>query len=170
MDCKIGINAYGQIAAKLISMAEDLVRNRKAFYDYHIIDTWEAGVALLGTEVKSLRNGRANIQDAYVDAVSGELWLKQANISPYDFGTYSNHDPLRPRKLLMRKEEIRRVVGKVERKGLTIIPLAIYLNARGKIKVKIALAEGKSKGDKREALKEREAKREMDRVRKGDRE
>jgi SsrA-binding protein len=150
-------------------MANDLVRNRKAFHDYHVLDTWEAGIALVGTEVKSLRNGRGNLQDAFVDAISGELWLKQANISPYDFGTYANHDPLRPRKLLLRREEIKRIIAKAERKGLTLIPLAVYLNARGKIKVKIALAEGKTKGDKREALKEREAQREMDRVRKGDR-
>jgi SsrA-binding protein len=151
-------------------MAEDLIRNRKAFHDYHMIDTWEAGIVLLGTEVKSLRNGRGNLQDAYVDAVSGELWLKQANISLYEFGTYANHDPLRPRKLLLHNEEIRRITNKVDRKGLTVIPLAIYLNSRGKIKIKIALAEGKSRGDKREALKEREAKREMDRIRKGGRE
>ncbi|MCL1893439.1 MAG: SsrA-binding protein SmpB [Holophagaceae bacterium] len=148
-------------------MANDLVRNRKAFHDYHVIDTWEAGVALLGTEVKSLRNGKGNLQDAFVDSISGELWLKQANISPYDFGTYANHDPLRPRKLLLHREEIKKIVAKVDRKGLTIIPLAIYINARGKIKIKIALAEGKSRGDKREALKAREAKREMDRIRKG---
>jgi len=151
-------------------MADDLVRNRKAFHDYHIFDKWEAGIALLGTEVKSLRNGRGNLQDAFVDVISGELWLKQANISPYDFGTYANHESLRPRKLLLRSEEIKRIIAKVDRKGLTVIPLAIYLNARGKIKIKIALAEGKSRGDKREALKEREAKREMDRFRKGDRE
>jgi len=151
-------------------MAKDLVRNRKAFHDYHIIDTWEAGIALLGTEVKSLRNGKGNLQDAFVDTVSGELWLKQANISLYEFGTYANHDPLRPRKLLLHGEDIRRIINKVDRKGLTIIPLAVYLNSRGMIKVKIALAEGKAKGDKREALKEREAKREMDRVRKGGRE
>jgi len=147
-----------------------LVRNRKAFHDYHVLETWEAGIALLGTEVKSLRSGRGNLQDAYIVAVSGELWLKQANISAYEFGTYANHEPLRPRKLLLHGTEIKRIAGRSERKGLTIIPLAIYLNQRGKIKVKIALAEGKSKGDKREALKEREAKREMDRIRKGDRE
>ena len=154
----------------LSSMAEDLVRNRRAFHDYQVIDTWEAGVALLGTEVKSLRNGRGNLQDAFVDAVSGELWLKQANINAYEFGTYANHDPLRARKLLLHSEEIRRIASRAERKGLTIIPLAIYLNSKGIIKVKIALAEGKSRGDKREALKEREAKREMDRIRKGGRE
>ena len=149
-------------------MSEDLVRNRKALHTFHIVDTWEAGIVLLGTEVKSLRGGHGQLQDAYVDAHDGELWLKQAHISPYEFGTYANHDPLRPRKLLLNRSEIEKIIGKVTRKGLTVIPLAMYLDARGKIKVKIALAEGKTLGDKREALKEREQKREMDRVRKGD--
>ncbi len=151
-------------------MSEDLVRNRKALHDYHILETWEAGLALLGTEVKALRAGRGQLQDAYVDAVAGELWLKQAHISPYEFGTYANHEPLRARKLLLRKAEIAKMTSKVVRKGLTLIPLAIYLNAKGLIKVKIALAEGKGHGDKREALKAREQKRELDRIRKGDRE
>lgn len=151
-------------------MAEDLVRNRKALHDYHVLETWEAGIVLLGTEVKSLRAGQGQLQDAYVDLTDGELWLKQAHISPYAFGTYANHEPLRPRKLLLNKAEITRMTAKVVRKGLTLVPLAIYLNAKGKIKVKVALAEGKSRGDKREALKAREAKRELDRVRKGDRE
>ncbi|MDE3034059.1 MAG: SsrA-binding protein SmpB [Acidobacteriota bacterium] len=151
-------------------MSEDLVRNRKALHDYHILETWEAGIALLGTEVKALRTGRGQLQDAYVDAVDGELWLKQAHISPYEFGTYANHEPLRPRKLLLHKAEIAKMTAKVVRKGLTLIPLALYLNAKGTIKVRIALAEGKGHGDKREALKEREQKRELDRIRKGARE
>jgi SsrA-binding protein len=151
-------------------MSEDLVRNRKALHDYHILETWEAGLALLGTEVKALRAGRGQLQDAYVDVVDGELWLKQAHISPYEFGTYANHAPLRPRKLLLHKAEIAKMTSKVVRKGLTLIPLAVYLNAKGVIKVKLALAEGKGHGDKREALKEREQKREMDRIRKGARE
>lgn len=150
-------------------MSEDLVRNRKALHDYHIEDTWEAGIALLGTEVKALRGGHGQLQDAYVDAQDGELWLKQANISPYTFGTDSNHDPLRPRKLLLNRVEIAKILSRSVRKGFTIIPLAIYLNEKNIIKVKIALASGKTQGDKREALKERESKREMDRVRKGDR-
>ena len=149
-------------------MSEDLVRNRKALHAFHILDTWEAGVQLLGTEVKSLRGGHGQLQDAYVDTNDGEMWLKQANISPYEFGTYANHDPLRPRKLLLNRAEINKIAAKVTRKGLTVIPLAIYLDGRGRIKVRIALAEGKTMGDKREALKEREQKREMDRVRKGD--
>lgn len=151
-------------------MGEDLVRNRKAFHDYHIEDTWEAGLALVGTEVKALRGGHGQLQDAYVDAQDGELWLKQANISPYKFGTDSNHDPLRPRKLLLNRAEIDKILSRSVRKGFTIIPLAIYLNEKNIIKVKIALASGKTQGDKREALKERESRREMDRVRKGDRE
>ncbi len=151
-------------------MSEDLVRNRKALHDYHILETWEAGVALLGTEVKALRAGRGQLQDAYVDAVDGELWLKQAHISPYEFGTYANHEPLRPRKLLLHKAEIAKMTAKVVRKGLTLIPLAIFLNGKGLIKVKLALAEGKGHGDKREALKAREQKRELDRIRKGERE
>lgn len=150
-------------------MAEDLVRNRKALHNYHVLETWEAGIALLGTEVKALRTGRGQIQDAYVDATGGELWLKQAHISPYEFGTDANHEPLRPRKLLMKRAEIHKILSKVERKGYTLIPLAIYLTPRGLIKVRIALAEGKTLGDKRESLREREQKREMDRVRKGDR-
>ena len=150
-------------------MTEDLVRNRKALHAFHVLDTWEAGIALLGTEVKALRGGHGQLQDAYVDTAGGELWLKQANISPYEFGNLANHDPLRPRTLLLHAAEIHKILGKVERKGFTVIPLAIYLNPQGKIKVRIALAEGKTMGDKREALKEREQKREMDRIRKGDR-
>ena len=149
-------------------MSEDLVRNRKALHAFHVLDTWEAGIVLLGTEVKALRGGHGQLQDAYVEVSGTELWLKQANISPYDFGTYANHEPLRPRKLLLHRAEIHKISSKVERKGFTVIPLAIYLDPRGKIKVRIALAEGKTMGDKRDALREREQKREMDRIRKGD--
>lgn len=148
-------------------MAEDLVRNRKAHHAFHILESWEAGLALRGTEVKSLRAGKGQLQDAFVDVQGTELWLKQAHISPYDFGTDANHDPLRPRKLLLNRAEITKIIAKATRKGYTIVPLAIYLTPKGLIKVKIALAEGKTLGDKREALKEREHKREMDRVRKG---
>jgi len=151
-------------------MGDDLVRNRKALHHYHILDTWEAGIVLLGTEVKSLRAGQGQLQDAYVDVVDGELWLKQANISPFEKGSWTNHEPLRARKLLLKKAEIKKIAAKVDRKGLTLVPLAIYLNEKGKIKLKVALAEGKQAADKKEALKEREAKREMDRVRKGERE
>ena len=151
-------------------MSEDLVRNRKALHNYNILETWEAGVVLQGTEVKALRAGLGQLQDAYVDLTNGELWLKQAHISPYAFGTDANHEPLRPRKLLLNRAEIHRIESKVERKGYTLVPLAIYLSPRGIIKVRVALAEGKTLGDKRESLMEREQKREMDRIRKGDRE
>ncbi|HJU84212.1 MAG TPA: SsrA-binding protein SmpB [Holophagaceae bacterium] len=151
-------------------MGEDLVRNRRALHLYHILDTWEAGLALLGTEVKALRAGQGQLQDAYVDVVDGELWLKQAHISPFEKGSWTNHDALRTRKLLLHKAEIKKIAAKVDRKGLTLVPLAIYLNDQGKIKLKLALAEGKQAADKKAALKEREAKREMDRVRKGERE
>ncbi len=151
-------------------MAEDLVRNRKALHDYHILDTWEAGLVLLGTEVKALRAGKGQLQDAYVDLVDGELWLKQAHISPYEQGGYVNHEPLRPRKLLLSKAEIRKIASKVDRKGYTLVALALYLSERGKVKLKLALAEGKKAPDKKDALKEREAKRDMDRIRKGARE
>ena len=145
-------------------MTEDLVRNRKALFAYHVLETWEAGLALLGTEVKALRTGRGQLQDAYVDVVDGELWLKQAHISPYEFGTHANHDPLRPRKLLLRRAEIDKILKAVTRKGYTLVPLAIYLNARGLIKTRIALAEGKQGRDKRDALKERDQKRELDKA------
>jgi SsrA-binding protein len=151
-------------------MAEDLVRNRKAFHHYHVLETWEAGLALVGTEVKSLRAGKGQLQDAYVDVAEGELWLRQAHISPYEFGSFTNHDPLRSRKLLLHRAEIKKLIAKVDRKGLTIIPLALYLNDRGKVKIRVALCEGKQAPAKKEALKQREAKREMDRVRKGARE
>ncbi len=151
-------------------MGSDLVRNRKAAHDFILHETWECGIVLLGSEVKSLRAGKGHLQDAYVDGHEGELWLRQANITPYSHGGYVNHEALRPRKLLLHAEEIRKILFKVERKGYTLVPLAIYLSPRGLIKVKIALAEGKKLGDKREALKEREGKREMDRIRKGARE
>lgn len=149
-------------------MSEILVRNRKALHDYQILDTWEAGIALQGTEVKALRAGKGQLQDAFVDIQDGELWLKQAHINPYEFGTYANHESLRPRKLLLHNTEIHKITSKATRKGFTVIALDFHLTERGLIKVKIALAEGKSQGDKREALKEREQKREMDRIRKGE--
>ncbi len=149
-------------------MSEDLVRNRKALHNYHVEQTWEAGIALQGTEVKSLRAGQGQLQDAYVDAVSGELWLKQAHISPFEKGSWTNHETLRPRKLLLRKAEILKIIKAVDRKGYTLVPLAIYLTEKGLIKVKIALAVGKDMASKKEALKARDAKREMDRIRKGD--
>ncbi|MDZ7830924.1 MAG: SsrA-binding protein SmpB [Desulfobacterales bacterium] len=142
-----------------------IAENRKARHEFHIDDEIEAGMVLRGTEVKSLREGRANLKDAYANIKNGELYLYQVHISPYPFAYYDNHAPLRPRKLLLHKSELKRLIGKVREKGFTLVPLRIYFK-NGKAKVKIALARGKRKYDKREAIKERDLKREMDREKK----
>ncbi len=138
--------------------------NRKARHDFHIVEEIEAGMVLKGTEVKSLRQGRANLKDAYGRFnKQGELYLYQMHISPYPFAYYDNHDPERPRKLLLHKSELKRLYGKIREKGFTLIPLRVYFK-QGKAKVGIALARGKRLYDKREAIKEREVRREMDRA------
>lgn len=141
---------------------EDLVSNRKAFYNYEILETFEAGISLLGTEVKSLRNHGGNLQDSYIVLHHGEAFLKNASISPYRFGNIFNHEEKRERKLLLHKKEVLKLKSLTEEKGLTIIPLAMYLK-QGFIKVKIAVAKGKKDYDKRAAIKERESKREISR-------
>jgi SsrA-binding protein len=128
--------------------------NRKARHEYHIIDTWQAGIALRGPEVKSLREGKVAFQDAFARVERGEVWLYSLHISPYEQANRFNEDPVRPRKLLLRAEEIRRLAGKVEEKGLTLIPLDIHFS-RGYAKVTLALAKGKQLHDKREKLKKR---------------
>jgi SsrA-binding protein len=140
--------------------------NRKARYDYHIEETYETGIALLGCEVKSIRQGHANLRDSYAAAERGELFLYNCHISPYAQASRFNPDPLRPRKLLMHGEEIRRLVGKVEEKGLTLIPLRLYLRGRH-VKVELALARGKKQYDRREDIKRREADREVARASRG---
>jgi len=142
-----------------------VTENRKARHEFYIDDEIEAGVVLRGTEVKSLREGRANLKDAYANIKNGELYLYQVHISPYPYAYYDNHEPLRPRKLLLHKSELKRLIGKVREKGFTLVPLRIYFK-NGKAKVKIALARGKRKYDKREAIKERDIKRELDREKK----
>ena len=142
-----------------------VTENRKARHEFHIEDEIEAGMVLQGTEVKSLREGRANLKDAHGKIKNGELYLYQMHISPYPFAYYGNHEPERPRKLLLHKSELKRLVGKVQEKGFTLVPMRVYFK-NGKAKVKIALARGKRKFDKREAIKERDLKREMDRERK----
>jgi SsrA-binding protein len=137
--------------------------NRKAYHDYFIEETFEAGMSLQGTEVKSLRLGLANLTDSYAIVKNGEVFLFNANISPYPFGNIMNHEPLRTRKLLMHKEEIRKLIGKMTLKGFTLIPLKIYF-VRGKAKVLLGLAKGKKAFDKRETIKEKESKREVERV------
>ncbi|KAA3612049.1 MAG: SsrA-binding protein SmpB [Calditrichaeota bacterium] len=142
-------------------MSEKIITvNRKARHDYEILDTFEAGLVLLGTEVKSLRNGKANLKDSYARIRNAELWLFGVHISAYSHGTYNNHDPERDRKLLLHKKEIRKLIGRVEEAGLTLVPLKLYFK-RGKAKVQIALARGKRKFDKRQDIAKRDADREI---------
>ena len=140
-------------------------QNRKARYEYFILDQYEAGMVLLGTEVKSLRLGRVNIKDSYATVRGGEVFLYNMHIGTYPFAAHGNHEPLRPRKLLLHKQEIRRLTGKVKEKGQTLVPLQVYFKD-GKAKVMLALATGKRKYDKRESIRKREEKRELDRAKK----
>jgi SsrA-binding protein len=142
--------------------------NRKARHEYDILETFEAGIVLKGPEVKSLRDGRASFQDAFAHLERGEVWLEGVHVSPYEQANRFNVDPVRRRKLLLHREEIRRLVGKVEEKGLTLVPLQIYFS-RGHAKVTLALARGRKLHDKREALRRREQEREARRaVRRGE--
>jgi SsrA-binding protein len=139
------------------------IRNKSAFYEYHIEDKYEAGMVLTGTEVKSLREGKASFNDSYCFIHKGELWIKSLHISEYSHGTYSNHDPLRERKLLLRKKELKKIDAKTREKGYTIIPLRIFFNEKGLAKIQIGLGKGKKLHDKRETIKQRETEREMKR-------
>ncbi|MRI81856.1 SsrA-binding protein SmpB [Fundicoccus ignavus] len=143
-----------------------LAQNRKARHDYHIIETYEAGLVLKGTEIKSIRNGKINIQDGYISIYRGEAWLKNVHISPYDHGNIFNHDPIRDRKLLLNKKEIATLQAEVKQNRMTIVPLKVYL-VRGRAKILLGLAKGKDKYDKRHALKEQQAKRDVDRAMRG---
>ncbi|MFW5930964.1 MAG: SsrA-binding protein SmpB [Desulfosalsimonas sp.] len=142
-----------------------VTENRKARHEFHLLDEFEAGMQLKGTEVKSLRQGRSNLKDAYAKFKNGELWLYQMHIAPYPFAYYDNHEPDRPRKLLMHRSELKRLYGKIREKGFALVPLRVYFK-NGKAKAAIALAQGKRKYDKRRAIKEREVAREMDRAKK----
>lgn len=141
-----------------------LAENRKARYDYHIEEKFEAGISLLGSEVKSIREGKASLRDSFARMRGGELFIENMHIAPYSHGSHFNHPPLRERKLLLHKEEIRRLDGKVSERGYTLIPLSLYLNDRGKIKVQLGLARGKFKADRRQDIMEREARRDLERV------
>jgi SsrA-binding protein len=148
-------------------MAEKLIcQNKKAWHNYFIEDKYQAGIVLLGTEVKSLREGKANLGDSYGKIKKGEIFLVDAHINPYHFGNRFNHDPLRTRKLLLHKKEIRRLIGKVQEKGFTLIPLRLYFSD-GKAKVELGLAKGKKLFDKRETLRRKTMERDMERGRKG---
>lgn len=139
-------------------------QNRKARHDYFILDEFEAGMVLLGTEVKSLRLGRANLKDSYGGIRGGEVFLLNMHIGMYPYSARDNHDPLRPRKLLLHQDEIGRITGRIREKGQTLIPLQVYFK-EGKAKVTVALAKGKRKYDKRAAIRKREEKREIERAR-----
>jgi SsrA-binding protein len=141
-----------------------IAENRKARHDYIIVDQYEAGLVLTGTEVQSLRLGKANLKDSYAKVKDGEVWLYQMHISPYPFAYYNNHDPLRVRKLLLHKREILRLYAKANEQGHTLVPLKLYFKA-GKAKITLALAKGKREFDKRETLRERDRKREVERAR-----
>ncbi|MEX2116507.1 MAG: SsrA-binding protein SmpB [Bacteroidota bacterium] len=137
-----------------------VVSNRKARHNYHILDTFEAGISLKGTEVKSLRKGNANLLDSYAVLKNGEVWLLGLHISPYEQGNINNHQPTRNRKLLLHRKQIRKLIGNVKEKGLTLVPLAIYFKGPY-AKVELALAQGKKHYDKREAISKRDAEREL---------
>jgi len=140
-----------------------ICKNRKARFNFEIEDSFEAGIALVGSEVKSLRSGRANLSDSYAKFRQGELFLVDAHISPYDQANRENHDPLRDRKLLIHKREMKKLLGKVTERGFSLIPLKLYFK-HGKVKVELALAKGKRSYDKREAIKKKEQRRELERL------
>jgi len=144
-----------------------VVRNRRARHDYDILETYEAGIALRGTEVKSLREGKASLQDAYAKVEDGEVWLYQMHISPYEQGGRFNHDPKRPRKLLLHKYEIRKLIGRTQERGLTLVPLKVYFNERGMAKVELALARGKRLYDRRREIARRIEEEDVERALRG---
>jgi SsrA-binding protein len=143
--------------------SRDVASNRQASHRYHLLEKWECGLVLTGTEVKALRDGKAQIKDGYASVRDGEVWLHNVHIPPYGPASRENHEPERPRKLLMHRREIERLIGKTREKGLTLVPTRLYFRD-GRAKVEIALARGKDVGDKRQSIKEREMKREMERA------
>jgi len=136
-----------------------IAENRKAFHDFHLLETFEAGIVLLGTEVKSIREGRVNLRDSFARVEDGEVFLYNVNISPYSHRGYADHEPLRRRKLLLHRDEIRKLIGKTVEKGMTLVPVRLYFK-NGRVKVAVSLAKGKKDYDKRETIKRREADRE----------
>lgn len=141
-----------------------VAENRRARYDYHIDDKLEAGIALTGTEVKSLRFGEGSIAESYAEVRNGEAWLVNSNVPEFSHGNRFNHEPKRPRKLLLHRREVDKLQGAVERKGMTLVPLSIFFNSQGRAKVELALARGKNAADKRQTTKERDWKREQARI------
>ncbi len=140
------------------------IRNKKASFEYYFVDTYTAGIVLTGTEIKSIRNGKASLVDSFCFINNGEIWVKGMNISPYFYGSYANHQAKRDRKLLLNKREIRRLVEDTKAVGFTIVPTLLFIDGKGRAKLDIALARGKKEYDKRQSLKEKEDRREMDRA------
>ena len=140
------------------------IKNRKASYSYQLIDKYTAGIVLLGTEIKSIRNNQANISDAHCIYIDNEMWVKNLHIDEYSNSGHKNHEPKRARKLLLNKLELNKIEGKVKEKGMSIIPLRLFSNEKGKIKLEIALAKGKKTFDKRESIKEKDIKRDIQRL------
>jgi SsrA-binding protein len=152
------------MAEKKVRPIKVVAENRKARFNYSIEDTIEAGVMLTGTEVKSARNGKSTIAESYADSKGGEIWLVNANIPEYLQANRFNHEPRRPRKLLLHKRQINRLIGAIEREGMTLIPLKMYFNEQGRLKLELALAKGKKLHDKRETEKKRDWSREKSRL------
>ncbi len=146
-----------------------ITRNRKARHDYHVEESFEVGVVLMGTEVKSLREKQISLVDSYARFQGGELWLVNAHINPYSHGTHVNHEPDRPRKLLLHKRELKRLRGKIQEQGLTLIPLTVYLNDGGLVKIELGLCKGKKNYDKRETLRKQDHARDVERARRDSR-
>ncbi|SKC86951.1 SsrA-binding protein SmpB [Ohtaekwangia koreensis] len=140
------------------------IRNRQASFEYELLDKYVAGMVLMGTEIKSIREGKVNLQDGYCYFNNGEMFVKGINITPYAQGTHYNHDATRERKLLLKRSEIKKLEGKIEEKGLTLIPTRLFINDRGLAKLEIALGKGKKLHDKRDSIRERDAKRELNRI------
>jgi len=147
-----------------MSLKEIIILNKKASYEYHLLQKYSAGIVLTGTEVKSIREGKASLSDAYCIADNGDLWIKNMHISEYKQGSYNNHEPKRLRKLLLTKSEISKIVSKLKEKGTTLIPVRLFFNERGFAKIEIALARGKKMFDKRDDLKKKDQEREIRRV------
>lgn len=153
------------MAMKQTRFSNDInIKNRQAGFEYELLDRYVAGMVLMGTEIKSIREGKVNLQDGYCYLSNGEVFVKGINITPYAQGTHYNHEATRERKLLLKRSEIRKLEGKVEEKGLTLVPTRLFINDRGMAKLEFALAKGKKIHDKRDSIKERDAKRELNRL------
>lgn len=148
----------------MISKSSIVIKNKRALFDYEILDRYVAGIQLFGTEIKSIRDGKAGLTDTYCTFIGDELWVRNMNISTYFFGTYNNHEPRRDRKLLLNRKELNKLMRATKETGNTIVPIKLFINDQGRAKIEIGLARGKKTYDKRQTLKEKDDKREMDRA------